>query len=30
VRIEPSGHYQLKGLAEDPVVAAAAERARRN
>jgi hypothetical protein len=29
-RIEPSGHYQLKGLAEDPIVTAAAERARRN
>ena len=29
-RIDPSGQYQLKGLAEDPVAAAAAEQGPRN
>jgi hypothetical protein len=29
-RIEPSGQYELKGLMDDPVVTAAAERAKRN
>jgi hypothetical protein len=29
-RIEPSGQYQLKGLAEDPIAGAAAEQASRN
>jgi hypothetical protein len=29
-RIEPDGRYQLKGLAEDPVVTAAGEQAKRN
>jgi hypothetical protein len=29
-RIEPSGRYTLKGLAEDPVVTAAAEQAKSN
>jgi hypothetical protein len=29
-RIEPSGRYELKGLMDDPIVTAAAERASRN
>jgi hypothetical protein len=29
-RIEPSGEYQLKGLAEDPIAGAAADQASRN
>ncbi len=29
-RIEPSGHYELKGLMDDPIVTAAAEQASRN
>jgi hypothetical protein len=29
-RIEPDGHHERKGLAEDPVVTAAAEQARRS
>jgi hypothetical protein len=29
-RIEPTGHYALKGLAEDPIVSAAAEQAKSN
>ena len=29
-RIDPSGHYELKGLAEDPIVTAAAEHAKNN
>jgi hypothetical protein len=29
-RIDPSGHYALKGLADDPIAAAAAEQASRN
>jgi hypothetical protein len=29
-RIEPSGQYQLKGLADDPIATAAAEQASRN
>lgn len=29
-RIDPSGHYTLKGLAENPIVTAAAKRARDN
>jgi hypothetical protein len=29
-RIEPDGHYALKGLTDDPIVTAAAEQAKRN
>jgi hypothetical protein len=29
-RIEPSGRYTLKGLAEDPIAAAASDQARNN
>ena len=29
-RIDPSGHYTLKGLADDPIVTAAAEQAKNN
>ena len=29
-RIEPNGHYALKGVAEDPLARAAAEQARNN
>jgi hypothetical protein len=29
-RIEPSGHYKLEGLAEDPIARAAAEQAKLN
>jgi hypothetical protein len=29
-RIEPSGHYTLEGVAEDPLARAAAEQARHN
>ena len=29
-RIEPSGHYALVGLMDDPIVTAAAEQARKN
>ena len=29
-RIEPDNHYELKGLADDPIATAAAERAKRN
>ena len=28
--IDPCGHYELKGLAEDPIVKTAAEQARNN
>jgi hypothetical protein len=29
-RIEPDNRYELKGLTDDPIITAAAERARRN